>query len=152
MTKDDYSSEVCLISKVQNYFQFLDLYSNLKRPSVFNNAILVFKENYYPSWESNIDGGMYFLSIKSKDVDLIWEYVLFKFLLQTEKLFQSNESNEIIGLVIKQRNMIYQLEFWTNKINLFSFKEISIGIKKLLNLSEGEKLYSTKFKSKLISN
>ena len=152
MSKDDYSSEICLIAKVENFSQFFDLYSNLKRPSVLNNTMLVFRKNYYPSWESNPNGGMYYLTIKPKDVDLIWEFVLFKFLLQTEKLFKLNVTTEIIGLVIKQRNMAYQLEFWTNKFNLFSVKDISTKIKTLLNFGEEDMLHSTKFKSKLISN
>ncbi|GME88929.1 unnamed protein product [[Candida] boidinii] len=100
----------------------------------------LFKNDIKPEWEDseNSKGGKFSFQFKGKkyDINEIWIRCLLSVIGETIE----GEENEVNGIVLNVRKNCFKVGLWTKSCNKDSLIPIGETLRKVLNLSEGEKL------------
>ncbi len=113
-TFDEYKAKLCLLNEIYNPNDYFNLISLLRYPSELpkNCAYIVFKDGFYPYWESNPNGGKLSLYLSSNEVDNVWELITYLFVCYNEIFIKEVP---LVGLVLKMAGSTekkLELQFW----------------------------------------
>jgi hypothetical protein len=113
-TFDEYKAKLCLLNEIFNPNDYFNLISLIKYPSELskNCAYIIFKDGYYPYWESNPNGGKLSLYLNTNEVDNLWELITYLFVCYNEVFIKEVP---LVGLVLKMtgsNDKKLELQFW----------------------------------------
>eukprot|EP00301_Raphidiophrys_heterophryoidea_P028073 c9964_g1_i4.p1 GENE.c9964_g1_i4~~c9964_g1_i4.p1 ORF type:complete len:140 (+),score=13.42 c9964_g1_i4:349-768(+) len=106
----------------------------MNKPSVLplNTNIHLFRETYFPMWESFPNGGCWILKVwkRSGTIDRVWETMV------TAVIGELFEEPDLVGIVLSIRSRHDMISVW-NKDNQSEAVRFAIGekLRQLLNLS-----------------
>lgn len=127
----EHLNHLCCFASVENFWRY---YLHLVKPSELpkDSNLQLFRESYYPMWESFPHGGCWILKVWKDDpthVDAVWETLV---KMAVGEIF---EEPDMVGIVLSVRNNQDMISIWTRKNEKESVFRIGEKLKEMLMLS-----------------
>ena len=106
-------ANISKLSELKEIFSIINEPENLKSDNNYN--ILIFKSEFVPLWEENIDSGLISVYLNKYDINYIWINLIYKLMIFEDSKISS--LLKVIGLICKFKNNNYIIEIWINNFD-----------------------------------